>query len=85
MNDWFGRRLRITALILILSSGVAHISRAEPGVFDDRVVFGQSAAFKGPAAALGIGMRDGDVIRPTGGGVPAPGQPYSVVGPSTCF
>ena len=31
----------------------------EPGVFDDRIVFGQSAAFKGPAAALGSGMRDG--------------------------
>ncbi len=32
---------------------------AEPGVFDDRIVFGQSAAFDGPAAALGIGMREG--------------------------
>lgn len=31
----------------------------EPGVFDDRIVFGQSAALKGPAAALGIGMREG--------------------------
>ncbi|MCZ6523398.1 MAG: ABC transporter substrate-binding protein, partial [Alphaproteobacteria bacterium] len=33
--------------------------RAEPGIFDDRIVFGQSAAFKGPAAALGLGMRQG--------------------------
>ena len=33
--------------------------RAEPGVFDDRIVFGQSAALKGPAAALGLGMREG--------------------------
>lgn len=32
---------------------------ADPGVFDDRIVFGQSAAFKGGAAALGLGMRDG--------------------------
>jgi len=32
---------------------------AEPGVFDDRIVFGQSAALKGPAAALGLGMREG--------------------------
>ena len=32
---------------------------ADPGVFDDRIVFGQSAALKGPAAALGLGMRDG--------------------------
>jgi len=34
-------------------------AQAEPGVFDDRIVFGQSAAFEGPAAALGIGMRQG--------------------------
>lgn len=32
---------------------------AEPGVFEDRIVFGQSAAFDGPAAALGLGMREG--------------------------
>jgi ABC-type branched-subunit amino acid transport system substrate-binding protein len=31
----------------------------EPGVFDDQIVFGQSAAFDGPAAALGLGMREG--------------------------
>ena len=29
------------------------------GVSNKRIVFGQSAAFKGPAAALGLGMRDG--------------------------
>lgn len=34
-------------------------ARAEPGVFDDRILFGQSAAFEGPAAALGLGMREG--------------------------
>ncbi|MCH9054178.1 MAG: ABC transporter substrate-binding protein [Proteobacteria bacterium] len=34
-------------------------ARAEPGVFEDKIVFGQSAAFKGPAAALGLGMRQG--------------------------
>jgi ABC-type branched-subunit amino acid transport system substrate-binding protein len=32
---------------------------AEPGVFDNRIVFGMSAAFEGPAAALGLGMREG--------------------------
>lgn len=32
---------------------------AEPGVFGDRIVFGESAAFEGPAAALGVGMREG--------------------------
>lgn len=31
----------------------------ETGVFDDRVVFGQSAAFSGPAAELGVGMQLG--------------------------
>ena len=34
-------------------------SHAEPGVFDDRIVFGQSAALDGSAAALGRGMREG--------------------------
>jgi branched-chain amino acid transport system substrate-binding protein len=34
-------------------------AHAEPGVFDDRIMFGQSAAFEGPAAALGLGMREG--------------------------
>src|SRR6516162_8060924 len=33
--------------------------RAEPGVLDDRIVFGQSAALRGPNAALGLGMREG--------------------------
>ena len=32
---------------------------AAPGVFEDRVVFGQSAAFSGPAEDLGNGMRLG--------------------------
>jgi ABC-type branched-subunit amino acid transport system substrate-binding protein len=31
----------------------------DPGVYSDRIVFGQSAAFKGPAAALGLRMREG--------------------------
>jgi len=35
------------------------VAWADPGVFDDRIVFGQSAALKGDAAALGIGMRKG--------------------------
>lgn len=49
--------LAAAALFCLLSS-VSH-SRAESGVFDDRILFGQSAAFKGPAAALGLGMREG--------------------------
>ena len=31
----------------------------DPGIFEDRIVFGQSAAFTGPAGQLGIGMRHG--------------------------
>ena len=31
----------------------------EPGIFNDRVVFGQTAAFSGPAQGLGIEMRRG--------------------------
>jgi branched-chain amino acid transport system substrate-binding protein len=32
---------------------------SEVGVFDNRILFGQSAALEGPAAALGLGMREG--------------------------
>src|SRR5262245_9969168 len=32
---------------------------AEAGVSADNIVFGQAAAFEGPASALGLGMRDG--------------------------
>ena len=34
-------------------------SPSSHGIFDDHIVFGQSAAFTGPAQALGNGMRDG--------------------------
>ena len=34
-------------------------TEATPGIFDDRVVFGQSAAFNGPAQELGRNMRRG--------------------------
>lgn len=40
----------------LFASSFAH---GEQGVFGNRILFGQSAAFKGPAAALGLGMRDG--------------------------
>ncbi|MCI0431283.1 MAG: ABC transporter substrate-binding protein [Rhodospirillales bacterium] len=55
--------LRGTAVVAILGLGAISFvdvaAHAEPGVFDDRIVFGQSAAFEGPAAALGLGMREG--------------------------
>jgi branched-chain amino acid transport system substrate-binding protein len=54
---------RGSAVAAILGFGAISLmgiaARAEPGVFDDRILFGQSAAFEGPAAALGLGMREG--------------------------
>ena len=56
-------RLRGIAVAALLGLGAISfmdvVAHAEPGVFDDRIVFGQSAAFEGPAAALGLGMREG--------------------------
>ena len=48
-----------SAIVITLNLIWITAVRADPGVFDDRIVFGQSAALKGPAAALGVGMRDG--------------------------
>jgi ABC-type branched-subunit amino acid transport system substrate-binding protein len=50
----------ITPVLLVI--GVFSLSvdaSAEPGVYPERIVFGQSAAFDGPARALGLGMREG--------------------------
>ena len=47
------------AIPVVLSLLGTPTLRADPGVFDDRIVFGQSAALRGPAAALGLGMREG--------------------------
>ncbi len=59
-------RLAVAAATLILIANLLDIpaSGAEPGaseagVFDNRILFGQSAALEGPAAALGLGMREG--------------------------
>ena len=48
---------RITALALLLATQVA--TADVPGVYPDRIVLGQSAAFEGPASALGNGVRLG--------------------------
>jgi branched-chain amino acid transport system substrate-binding protein len=59
--------MQISGLKVLLAPALAFnlvstlTARADPGVFDDRIVFGQSAALKGPAAALGLGMREGIV------------------------
>ena len=44
-----------TAPTVVMAAGAG----GTPGVFDDRIVFGQSAAFTGPASQLGIGMNLG--------------------------
>jgi len=54
-------RIRFVALALLLF--VPSLSNAkEPGVTDDSILLGQSAAFGGPAAALGKSMRDGAMV-----------------------
>ena len=52
------RNALITATIAA-SLLAATFARAEDGVTDDTIVFGQAAVFEGPAAALGLGMRAG--------------------------
>lgn len=42
-----------------ITLSVATVEAADPGVNGGRILFGQSAAFEGPAKALGIGMREG--------------------------
>ncbi len=53
------RRISIPSIAaaFVLVGSVA--AWAEPGVTDSKIVFGQSAALGGPAAALGIGMKAG--------------------------
>jgi hypothetical protein len=41
-----------SAILVVLSLLGTLTLHADPGVFDDRLVFGQSAALKGPAGAL---------------------------------
>lgn len=49
----------VVAIIAAFSLSVPHATFAEPGVTKDEIVFGQSAAFGGPAKALGQGMKAG--------------------------
>src|SRR5213595_537444 len=59
-------RLAVAAATLIsivnllgISASGAESGTSEGGVFDNRILFGQSAALEGSAAALGLGMREG--------------------------
>ena len=51
------RNAAILASFLVLTA--PDLVRAEDGVTDDAIVFGQAAVLEGPAAALGNGMRQG--------------------------
>jgi len=44
---------------LVATGLIAGTALAEPGVSDQTILFGQSAALDGPASALGVGVRDG--------------------------
>ena len=43
----------------VVEEGTVAAPAGESGVFDDRILFGQSAAFNGPAQELGLNMRLG--------------------------
>ena len=48
-----------TALVFAVAALLPRFAHAETGVFPDRIVLGQAAVFTGPAAQLGIQMRNG--------------------------
>ena len=51
--------LRIAAVLISITALLPPPAGAEPGVTYDRIVLGQAAVFSGPAAQLGIQMRNG--------------------------
>jgi ABC-type branched-subunit amino acid transport system substrate-binding protein len=59
MTSHFFRRALLPSLALALVACTGIAARAEVGVTDSTIVFGQAAALEGPAAALGTGMRAG--------------------------
>lgn len=60
MTEFFsGRKCRIAGAGLAMLIGGTLAAHAEPGVHDDKIVFGQAAALEGPASALGTGMQLG--------------------------
>jgi hypothetical protein len=49
---------RTTALVsAFLLMGVPLVAKAEQGVSNDKIVFGQAAPLEGPAAQLGLDMQ----------------------------
>ena len=59
MTFRYGLKSLALGLIALTPALVATTTQAEVGVAGDKIVFGQSAAFEGPASALGLGMRTG--------------------------
>src|SRR3546814_3220458 len=59
MIDRCFRGVLLPARALAIASGAAVPAKAEVGVTNSTITFGQSAALEGPAAALGTGMRAG--------------------------
>ena len=59
MTSHFFRRALLPSLALALVAGTGIAAKAEVGVTDSTITFGQAAALEGPAAALGTGMRAG--------------------------
>src|SRR3546814_11271956 len=59
MIDRCFRRALLPALALAIAGGAAVPAKAAVGVTESTILFGQAAALEGPAAALGIGMREG--------------------------
>lgn len=53
------RRALVPGIALAVAAGTGMAAKAEVGVTDSTIVFGQAAALEGPASALGTGMRDG--------------------------
>jgi ABC-type branched-subunit amino acid transport system substrate-binding protein len=53
------RRIAIRSAATVLAAVLAHGAAAEDGVAADRILLGQSVALTGPAAQLGIQMRNG--------------------------
>lgn len=53
------RRTRYSCAVLLLVLLILEIRAEESGIFDERILFGQSAAFSGPARELGKNMRIG--------------------------
>ena len=59
MTNHILRKALLPALALALAAGTSMAAKAEVGVTDSTITFGQAAALEGPAAALGTGMRAG--------------------------